>query len=116
MVANPRNTSEDSPMKFLTLWVTACLLFAFTLPAFAQNTVPKAPNPQLIAERFAPEFHQGLGDHPRFDYITNFDFDGNWRGDDNWAHADDQKFPLKAYVYYSVIETKTHYFLHYAAF
>jgi hypothetical protein len=69
-----------------------------------------------IAARFAPIFHQGLGPEPRADYITNFDFDGDWRGDNNWNHLDNRAFPLKAYIYYSVAETRTHYFVHYAVF
>jgi hypothetical protein len=71
---------------------------------------------RALASRFAPVIHQGVGDHPRGDYITNFDFDGDWRGDNNWANADDRRYPLKAYVYYSVSETATHYFIHYAFF
>ncbi len=69
-----------------------------------------------IAARFAPILYQALGDKPRSDYITNFDFDGDWRGDNNWENVDDKKFPLRAYVYYSVAETKTHFFIHYAVF
>lgn len=69
-----------------------------------------------IAARFAPIIHQALGASPRFDYITNFDFDGDWRGDNNWNNAADPRHPLKAYVYYSVFETPTHFFIHYAAF
>ena len=69
-----------------------------------------------IAARFAPVFHQALGPAPRFDYITNFDFDGDWRGDNNWNNAEDRRHPLKAYVYYSVFESRTHFFIHYAAF
>lgn len=69
-----------------------------------------------IAGAYAPIFYQVLGDKPRSDYITNFNFDGDWRGDNNWDHADDQKFPLQAYVYYSVAETATHFFIHYAVF
>jgi hypothetical protein len=71
---------------------------------------------QAIAARFAPVFYQALGDKPRSDYITNFDFDGDWRGDNNWEHTDEKNFPLRAYVYYSVCETQTHFFIHYAAF
>ncbi|HWW74445.1 MAG TPA: hypothetical protein VNZ44_03565 [Pyrinomonadaceae bacterium] len=71
---------------------------------------------RAIAARFAPVVYQALGDHPRGDYITDFDFDGDWRGDNNWANADDRRFPLKAYVYYSLSETATHYFIHYAFF
>jgi len=69
-----------------------------------------------IAAIFAPNFYQGLGDAPRYDYITNFDFDGDWRGDNNWNNAANRKFPLKAYIYYAVRESPTHYFIHYAAF
>jgi len=69
-----------------------------------------------IASRFAPVFHQALGENRRADYITNFDFDGDWRGDNNWAHTNDASFPMKAYVYYSLVETETHYFIHYAVF
>lgn len=69
-----------------------------------------------IAARFAPIFYQALGDKPRSDYITNFDFDGDWRGDNNWEHTDDTNFPLRAYIYYSVSETQTHFFIHYAVF
>ena len=68
------------------------------------------------AALFAPLFYQALGDQPRYDYITNFDFDGDWRGDNNWKNAADHRFSLDAWVYYRVRETPTHYFLHYAAF
>jgi hypothetical protein len=69
-----------------------------------------------IASRFAPVFYQALGDKPRSDYITRFDFDGDWRGDNNWANVDRTDFPLKAFVYFSVAETATHLFIHYAVF
>lgn len=69
-----------------------------------------------VAERFAPIFYQALGDKPRSDYITNFDFDGDWQGDNNWNNAAKNEYPLKAYVYYSVSETTTHFFIHYAVF
>ncbi len=92
----------------------ACLpiLFLFVVLVYPQSPTRE----REIAAAFAPVFHQALGDKPRSDYITNFDFDGDWQGDNNWDHADDPKFPLKAYVYYAVSETATHYFLHYAIF
>jgi hypothetical protein len=92
----------------------------------ARALAPVDPSPEVrsrniardreIASRFAPIFHHALGSAPRFDYITNFDFDGDWQGDNNWANAADTRFPLKAYVYYAVFETRTHFFIHYAAF
>lgn len=69
-----------------------------------------------IASQFAPVFYQGLGDNARADFITNFDFDGDWRGDNNWANTEDKRFKLRAYVYYAVSETPTHFFVHYALF
>jgi len=69
-----------------------------------------------IAARFAPVFYQGMVGNGRLDYITNFDFDGDWVGDNNWRNAGDTKYPLRAYIYYAVSETPTHYFVHYAAF
>lgn len=103
----------------------ALLLCAEGLPA--QRPPARATNPAFqpgqslarerdVASRFAPVFYQALGDKPRYDYITNFDFDGDWRGDNNWDHATDSRFPLKGYVYYSVSETTSHIFIHYAVF
>lgn len=69
-----------------------------------------------IAARFAPIFYQALGSQKRGDYITNFDYDGDWRGDNNWANAENRRFPMRAYVYYGVSETSTHFFIHYAVF
>lgn len=74
------------------------------------------PRDREVASLFAPIFYQALGDKPRSDYITNFDFDGDWRGDNNWDNADKDDFPLKAFVYYSVAETSSHIFIHYAIF
>ncbi len=81
-----------------------------------EETTKLATRERLIAVTFAPVFHQTLGDQPRSDYLTNFDFDGDWRGDNNWAHATDPKFPMRAYAYYSVAETATHLFIVYAVF
>jgi len=68
-----------------------------------------------LAEYWAPVWYQ---DTARWDYdadyITNFDFDGNWIGTDNWENQ--PNFPLKAYVYYWVIETENHWFIGYADF
>jgi hypothetical protein len=93
--------------------------FALTLACsdFANSqTIRTQAEAREVAARFAPIFYQGIGDDPRADLMTNFDFDGDWRGDNNWAHLGDEKYPLKAYVYYAVSETPTHLFIHYAVF
>jgi hypothetical protein len=89
------------------------ILFLLTATgSFAQN----ANRDREVAARFAPVFYQGIGDNERSDYLTNFDFDGDWRGDNNWDHVSNKRFPLKAFVYFSVCETATHFFIHYAVF
>ena len=116
--------------KFKTLSLAIILSLSGHAPAArvavrgaAQKNAPRrlysaasAARDREIAARFAPTFYQGLGERKRGDYITNFNFDGDWRGDNNWTNAGDQKFRLKAYVYYAVSETTTHFFIHYAVF
>jgi hypothetical protein len=94
------------------LLAASLLTILFPVKTFSQS----ATREREIAVAFAPVLYQALGDKPRSDYITNFDFDGDWRGDNNWDHAEDKKFPLKGHVYYSVAETATHFFVHYAFF
>ncbi|GAA0744375.1 hypothetical protein Drose_18630 [Dactylosporangium roseum] len=70
-----------------------------------------------LALRWAPIHRQDVdptGGHAiggRADWITRIDFDGNWAGRDNWEHARDH--PLRATVYYSVVTTRTHWYLTY---
>lgn len=64
--------------------------------------------------------------HPlqrRGDFIARFDFDGDWNGLNNWANwaerppdppARDER--ARASLYYSVVETATHYFISYCSF
>jgi hypothetical protein len=92
------------------------LLIIFLFAAVTPSIVAQKDRDAEVAARFAPIFYQALGDKPRSDYITNFDFDGDWIGNNNWDHAGSKEFPLKAYIYYSVTETSTHYFIHYAVF
>ena len=115
--------------RFVAVWSCVCVIGSGagvsldaqkSTPATGRQTVDKnrqqASVDREIAARFAPIFYQALGDKPRSDYLTNFDFDGDWRGDNNWSNSDDKKHPLKAYVYYSVSETASHLFIHYAVF
>ncbi len=107
------------PIRILSL---AIVLAAGSVPA-----APRSPSRALatktavsrdaeIAAAVAPVFVQGLGDTPRFDYITRFDFDGDWKGDNNWSNAEKTQYPLDAYVYFDVKETETHVFVQYACF
>ena len=102
------------------LFKRVVVLVCLNVIVCASNTnssAQKLPvNDPEIAARFAPIFYQALGDRPRSDYITNFDFDGDWVGDNNWNNAINETFPLKAFIYYSIAETSTHFFIHYAVF
>ena len=90
---------------------------AIAIALHSDAIVPgRAQLDRQIAAEFAPIFYQGIGEEPRADYITNFDFDGDWKGDNNWKNLDDTSLSLRAWVYYSVVETTTHYFVHYAVF
>ena len=65
-----------------------------------------------LAYHYAPVIHQGVASDQ--DFITAVDFDGDWIGNDNWENQ--PTGDLSAHVYYSVIETQTHWFLFYSLF
>jgi hypothetical protein len=61
--------------------------------------------------------------HRRGDFLSRFDFDGDWNGLNNWASfarrppADHRRDEMaRAYLYYSVVETATHYLINYCVF
>jgi hypothetical protein len=117
MDCGPENCDANIINGFTTL-MSGLTNMKLALPALllvAGGIVAQSRDREVAIE-YAPVFYQALGDKPRGDYITNFDFDGDWRGDNNWVNADKKRFPLKAYAYYSVSETKTHYFIHYAVY
>lgn len=59
----------------------------------------------------------------RGDLIARFDFDGDWNGLNNWANfakrppaSRNKDTVARAFIYYSVVETETHYFINYCAY
>jgi hypothetical protein len=96
--------------------LTTSLSVLVLLCVLGSAVAGQAASDKEIAARFAPIFHQAVGEHPRGDFITNFDFDGDWDGTNNWAHAEDRSYKLTGYIYYSVVETDTHYFIQYGVF
>lgn len=73
----------------------------------------QTPSHHELAAHWAPVIRQATA-HPKADFVTRFDYDGNTNGADNWNNLDSH--PLSAHVYYSVVETTTHWYLTYALF
>jgi len=87
-------------------------------PAPAGAAVSRAE----LALRWAPIHYQDVdatGDHAlggRSDYLTRIDFDGDLNGRNNWDNAARADVSFAAHVYYSVLETSTHWYLTYLFF
>ncbi|HEY2017171.1 MAG TPA: hypothetical protein VGH38_26885, partial [Bryobacteraceae bacterium] len=76
---------------------------------------PRSHDPRRgLAEHYAPMVAQETWFEPKADFLARFDFDGNWRGDDNWEST--HTGSSQAYVYYTAMETATHWFLMYNFF
>jgi hypothetical protein len=79
-----------------------------------------APSHADLALRWAPIHYQDVdatGSHAlggRSDYITKVDYDNDLDGRNNWDHAGG--FPLAASVYYSLVETGSHWYITYLFF
>src|SRR5687767_1851719 len=69
-----------------------------------------------LAYRWAPVHYQDVdqtGDYAvggKSDYITAINFDNDWVGTNNWNNIAGN-YSAAAYVYYSVAETSTHWFI-----
>lgn len=86
-------------------------LGACTSPAATEAPDPAALH-QELAQHYAPVIQQGVASDQ--DFITAVDFDGDWIGNNNWENQPGGN--LSAYVYYSVVETESHWFLFYSLF
>lgn len=73
-----------------------------------------------LALEFAPVLFQSIenptGGLLNTDLPTRVNFDNNWRARDNKSKARLASTTLKASMYYSVVESKTHYFITYALY
>ncbi|MCI3921308.1 hypothetical protein MO973_24380 [Paenibacillus sp. TRM 82003] len=104
-------------MKKWSGWVgvaLACILALLSVMPSAP--VSAAASHRQLAEHWAPEFHQDINYayNWKADLLTNFNYDGDWNAANNWDNL--LNYPLKSYVYYSVVETQTHYFIGYYGF
>ncbi|WP_378186235.1 hypothetical protein ACE939_14080 [Aquimarina sp. W85] len=75
-----------------------------------------------LAYHHAPIHYQDVdptGSHGlngKADYITRYDFDGDLNATNNWNNISNTDLRANAVGYYSVVETKTHYYIIYAFF
>lgn len=118
-------------MKRFSLLLTIAFLALLWTAAPLQAAAPTVSYRELV-EWYSPVIVQDLVCTELADYITRIDYDGNDVGNDNWdnlANFERRRVgniyklvpvskarPLPAYVYYSVVESETHYFITYALF
>jgi hypothetical protein len=75
------------------------------------------PSNEDVAVHWAPVWYHDTDDEDyQADYFTAFDFDGDTISDNNWDNLHSDKADLGAVVYWSVVETVTHWFVTYADF
>ncbi|HEY1178010.1 MAG TPA: hypothetical protein VGF17_17780, partial [Phytomonospora sp.] len=96
----------------------AATVAAATVAALLPGTaVAAAVTDAALAARWAPVHYQDTdsSDYDA-DYLSPVDFDADWDAKNNWEHQDDAVSRLKGTVYYSVVETSTHWFVAYSFF
>lgn len=102
----------------LCFLILSALLFFILILTQVPVSHPQSPKREKRRERFdlvvryAPVIYQCAKSDQ--DYITKADFDGDWISNNNWGNQPD--YPLKAYLYYSLVESKTHFFIFYSLF
>jgi hypothetical protein len=105
-------------------WCAQCaaggLSFAGTncAEADASCSCPNAiPSHLELAEHWAPVWYHDTDDSSYVsDYITRVDFDGDFISSNNWENLESPGVDLSAVIYWSMVETETHWFILYADF
>jgi len=64
-----------------------------------------------LAYRWAPIIIQDTAGNWNADLIGKIDYDGDWRSNNNWNNL--PSAGIAPYIYYNVLETSTHWFIHY---
>jgi hypothetical protein len=95
-----------------------CLLLSllgFLLTACRAESPSPAELARELAHHHAPIHYQDTDDTlAEADYLTRFDYDGDWDALNNWENLDTGD--LSGAVYYSVVESCTHWFIVYGFF
>lgn len=80
-----------------------------------EQPTPSLPFQSSLAYHYAPIHYQDTDmDKAEAGYITAWDYDGDVVSTNNWDHLDE--YPLNAVVYFSVVESQTHWFIVYSFF
>jgi hypothetical protein len=99
---------QDAAGNRLEDWVTYTF---YTRPPLNQESY------LALAEAYAPVINQATNpEAPQYDYLTRFNLDGNWDGLDNPQAIQTKVTQVPAVVYYDVLETYSHYYIHYVFF
>jgi len=98
--------------RHLTIVAIVILTIMMTLTFSGCSLPTLSPSYEDLAHHYAPVIRQGVITNQ--DYITAMDFDGDWVSNNNWENQ--PTGDSSAYVYYSVIESETHWFLFYSLF
>ena len=81
------------------------------------NALIKPPSNFDVAKHWAPVFyHDADDDNYEADYIVAVNFDGDYISDNNWDNLESPDANLGAVIYFSVIESVTHWFVLYLDF
>lgn len=68
---------------------------------------------EALVSRWAPIHYQSVGSrNPSADLLAAVDYDGSWDMRRKWRNLNN--FPLVPHVYYSLVETRTHWYIIYA--
>jgi Bacterial tandem repeat domain 1 len=114
--ANARQCMARRHSQWHLYLVLATLIAILALPrsTIAGRPVATSDFEFELAYRWAPiHFQDTDSSDYDADYISAIDFDGDWETSNNWEHQDDNLSHLQAKVYFSVVETSTHWYLLY---
>jgi len=84
---------------------------------FYTAAIPTLGAYKELAARYAPVLYQATNaEKPQYDYLSTFDFDGDWIAENNVNSIKEGVAEFSAKLYYSVTESKSHFFITYAFF
>ena len=112
---------ENSSMSILRRSVHKCTIFwiSFFIAVTIYGEEFSLPDSACleVVYKYAPIIYQEISPDEKlqiYDFITSVDYDNDFQANNNEENI--TKFQLPATLYYSVLETKTHYFVNYSIY